>query len=211
MVPINFTARYIGPVSVLKKDENKYTPTVASFVEFKPTDFNDLITLSCVARSWDRSYASNIYGNAYQKMHAMYGDDSCYYGVVLPQDSYEKVDKKNVLGLVQYTPTENYANIIDFLQVNPKTMHKSGFAKKMSDMMSSVKKMFALNTSSIEYSGYKGIGTGIINTLKEMSKDKPIMLVSDKKAVEFYEKNDFIKIEIIGENGYIWKPLSERE
>lgn len=211
MVSINFKARYIGPVSVLKKDENKYTPTEVSFVEFKPTDLQDLTTLSCIAKSWNRSYAGNIYDNAYQKLCTTYGDDSCYFGVLLPQDDYMKVDSKNVLGLVQYTPKEYYANIINFLQVNPKIMYKSGFAKAMSDIMNSVKKIIAPNDSGVEHSSYKGVGTGILDSLKEMSKDKPIVLVSDKKAVEFYEKNDFTNIDIIGKYAYIWHPLNKHE
>lgn len=203
MVPINFKARYIGPVSVLKKDENKYTPTVASFVEFEPNNFDDLTTLCKVSHSWGRSYAKKIYDNAYKKVFNVQEDPTFYYGLVVPQNSYEKIDKKDVLGLVEYAPSEQSGNFITYLQVNPNSINKSALKENVSKVFNTIKNTLTFNDSKDSNANYKGVGTGILDAIKSMTKDGPIFLVSDKSAEGFYLKNGFQKISD-DSNWFVW-------
>lgn len=200
---INFTARYIKPIEVKKLEDKTYNPAVLSFVEFEPNNLDDLSTLCKVSHSWGRSYAKKIYDNAYKKFFNVQEDPTFYYGLVVPQDSYEKIDKKDVLGLVEYMPSEQNGNFITYLQVNPNSINKSALKENVSKVFNTIKNSLTFNDAKSRNENYKGVGTGILDALKSMTKDEPIFLVSDKSAEGFYLKNGFSKI---GDdsNWFVW-------
>ena len=100
MNALNFKARYIRTAKVQKLEDDKYQPCEVAFVQFNPKKKNDLASMKEVANAWGSSYALNIYADAFDSMYFPEKSGHAYYGLVLPQKNYKKVNEENVLGIM---------------------------------------------------------------------------------------------------------------
>ena len=113
-------------------------------------------------------------------------DSANLYMLTLPQDSYEKIDDKNILGCVLLNEQSNKLEI-NYLQVNPRYT-----AKKRPVAKNRFFKFIEKHLLCKKETEYKDIGRGILDTIKYIYADKnTIELITDAKAVNFYKKNGF--------------------
>lgn len=192
MTEINFRASFVKPVTIQQYSKNGYRPLQASFVKCDVFNKTDLDSLGVVAEKWGLvNYAKSIYKrmlvmNNFRKFHE--NDTERVYMLTLPQDSYEKIEDKNVLGCVLLEEQPNKIEI-NYLQVNPKyTANKRLMAKN--SFLKIIEK-FLLRKKDTEY---KYIGRGILDSIKDIYKDKNIIeLITNFNTIKFYEKNGFMQ------------------
>ena len=166
---ISFKASLINPVTIRRViSDNESYPQKASFVELDTNSNADEKALRQVSRNWDAgtSFAWDIH-NFFRET-----TDECdcfltrkFYALTSQRNNLESLNADEILGLVQIdNQSNNY--YIDFLQVEPENSHNS------------YQRMF------------KGIGTAIINSLKNIC-NKDILLKSVGGTTDFYSKLGF--------------------
>lgn len=178
---VNFRANLISPVMVKKtQDYKNYSPQTVSFVEMEPASKADLKAMNKTMKNWGgNNYAWDIY-NFFVESAEMQdrfepeGEDKKRFFAITSQNS----DLKNlvydkILALALVIDQES-SIILDFLQVDPDHDY------------------FSLSPS------YKGIGSAVVNALKNMFLEKDILLKSVPSAIEFYEKLGFNLVDKMG-------------
>ena len=172
MQPINFTANYITTTKIIKNENGKQNKTDVAIVELDKNDKNDIKSLHRVASKWEEdkaySYAYHIYHDATKGYE--YKDTICehYYALTRQEENFEKLNERDILGLMLFTETTNDYNQINWLQTEPLSNHYVRTNK-----------------------AYKGIGQAMVDFVKETFFDKKITLSADKSALEFYKKQGF--------------------
>ena len=187
---VSFKANFVKPVNIQRYEKSGYKPMQASFVKCDIFNAEDLKSLEDVAKQWGAfSYAENIYSllsgiKDVCKYHKSYS--SHLYMLTLLQDSYEKIDDKNILGCVLLGEQPKKIEI-NYLQVNPKYM-----ARRRPRAKNSFFKFIEKYLLFKKETEYKGIGRGILDSIKELYYDKNfIELISDPSAMKFYKENGF--------------------
>ena len=143
-----------------------------NFVEFNPFDKKDLGTLKKLS-SWEKgkSLARKICRSA--KAELIRGEQwHKFYGLVEKCDSFEKIQPKKVLGVMDICPLHERLHELNIIQVNPKD-----------NLFSTCRR-------------YTEVGTAMIDSLKTLFPLKDIIVepVEDPKVLEFYVKNGFQNI-----------------
>ena len=190
---INFKANYIKPAMIQHLEKGIYKPIEASFIKYDVKNSRDLKALGDIAQNWGKlNYAKSIF--RYAKIMREYGNvvgNSILdvYMLILPQDSYEKVEPQNILGCALVDRFTKEKLSLKYLQVNPRyTSNKRPVAEK--GFWGFVeKRLFGK-----KHTEYKHIGKGILDSIKSYySKVNVIELAPDPSAYKFYEKNGFDK------------------
>lgn len=190
MTDVNFRASFVKPVTIQQYSKNGYKPFQASFVKCDIYNKMDMNSLGEIAKKWGSfNYARGIYKEILSiKKSYKYikNDPSSLYMLTLPQDSYKKIEDKNILGCVLLKEQPNKLEI-NYLQVNPKyTANKRPMAKN--SFLKIIEKLL-LSKKETEY---KGIGRGILDAIKNVHTDKNLIeLISNSNTIKFYEKNGF--------------------
>lgn len=170
MNSINFKANYITPVNIREKRAKNFVRKEAAFVEFDKNTANDVNTLMDVSINWKDTFATDIFnrftGTDDENMHV--------YGIVDQNKKKRNILPKSILGLalVKNEP-ELKTSEICYLQVDPANKFKPELTVQSSDRC------------------YKGIGTAILNTIKNICSAEKIELFPAKTAVRFYKRNKF--------------------
>ena len=166
---------------------NKYVP----FVKIDPFNASDIDALKLASDYWmsDR-FAKNIYYAAC----ALKNDSKFYknheiYALTSQASGFENLEGEKILGLVHVAPFYDTPMFIEHLQVNPEQL----------PMYS----QYLFKKEPI----YKGIGTAIINSLKQLSDKISCFPASEKSVKDFYIKNGFVKHPNIS-NYYVWEKNS---
>lgn len=170
---ISFQGHFINNTQIKELSNKKYVPLDVAFVELEPHNKNDLNTLYEIKDEWNGLFEYLIYN----------------YALTTQKDSFELMDYKKILGIVQFNKTDT-TNEIEFIQTNPLYITKS---------RNFFSKIFQKKT-------YKKIGSAMVNSLKNLS-DKSIKLYSIENAEEFYKKLGFIK-KYPDKNIYFWNKSS---
>ena len=182
---INFKANYIKPVTIYQYSKKTYNPVKANLVKCDLLNNEDLKTIEKISKKWGKTnYVRSIYKNLKNTSH---DNSKSVYMLVLPQDSYKKVDYKNVLGCVQ--TVEKYNTLeIKYLQVNPE--YTSDKRYKTDNIFFMFFEKLLLGRKNTKY---KGIGTEIINFIKtNYDCNDFIEVIPDGiESGNFYRKNGF--------------------
>lgn len=186
-----FKANFVNKSLVGKVIDNNchnYTDRYVSFVKIDPFNARDIDALKSASDYWisDR-FSKNIYyaACALKNSSKFYRGHEVYALTSQPSD-FEKLDSEKILGLVHIAPFYDTPLFIEHLQVNPEYLPRYSMFTK---------------TKEPEY---KGIGTSIINALKQMSNKISCFPSSEKSVKDFYIKNGFNKHQDIS-NYYVWE------
>lgn len=177
-----FKAKYINSIKIGKFAQNtgKYTDEWVSFVKIDIDNFRDLKALEYAAKYWENDkFASNIYHAACSAKNKVqpYTKDNIY-ALTEQKGFFEELEGVKILGLVHLSPTSDNAAFIEHLQAKPSMIYR-------------IKPRF------------KGIGSGILTSLKEIFNKISCIPLRDKSVKNFYKKNDFVPSPIDA-NYYIW-------
>ena len=183
MTSCQFKATFVNKVNIGKlADESKrlYNNVPVSFIKIDPQNPQDIEALERASKEW-------IYGNFTTNMYhtacairngSKYYNNHGVYGLTSQETDFEKLDSNKILGLIHISPNEDKSTFIEHLQVNPEYL---GMDPK-----------------------YKGIGTGILNSIKLFSSKINCFPAAGRRATLFYLKNDFHK-DPSKYNCYFWK------
>lgn len=169
---ISFGAKFISKAAVRKfcYENNKYSDNEVSFVKLNPKSLKDLKSLKEVVSDWgEDSFAYDICIDA-SCMLRENPEDGAIFALTKQEKGFSNLDAKSILGLVETVNDADNSLFIEYLQTNPKYLNQ------------------------IKSSEIKGIGTSILNCLKELYKNKKLSLMSvESSGVEtFYKKNGFV-------------------
>ncbi len=184
---INFKANYINSTIVQMKDiNNKYNDYKVAFVEFSPHKAKDVLALRDTAREWEDGdqFAKEIFRDIQEEHFAKdYYQDSKYrfFGITRQLNSLDNPISDLILGLAEVGKKSDNRAELYFFQVDPSN------------------NMFAEETR------FKGIGSAVLNSLKNLYAQREIILksVPDEAVVSFYKKHDFKPLEFTGK--LIWR------
>ncbi len=194
MNQVSFKGSFLNPINVKKLNENQYKDFQASFVELNPKDKADLDMLNKIQMTWRGDFTDTIFNSAFCSS-VLDDDKKKFYALTSQQDSFDKLDYKKVLGVVEMNKCEN-TNRIEFLQVNPDYI-----TVKPKSWLS---KLFSKNTNSNEkLPFFKRVGAAILDSLKKHT-DKSLDLISVDSATGFYKKNGFSRKSLFYPAYFIW-------
>lgn len=195
MNQISFKGAFINPVNIKKIDGNQYKDFQASFVELNPKDRADIDMLNKIQMTWRGDFTETIFNSAFCSSF-IDNDKKKFYALTSQQDSFDKLDAKKVLGVVELNKLK-HINRIEFLQVNPNYI--------VGKPKSWIGKLFS-STRNKEQSLplFKRVGSAILDSLKKIT-DKPLDLLSVENATGFYRKNGFVRKSIFNSHYFIWR------
>ncbi len=167
-------------VGKLQQGATRYCNSEVSFVEIEPDNVNDIKALKNCSEYWSYAkFSDNIYHAACAaRNESKYYENNKVYALTSQTDSFEKLDDDKILGLVHVSPIEQNSLFIEHLQVKPDII----FVNKPE---------------------YKGVGTGILDSLKELTNKITLFPTKDKSVRDFYERNGFFEFPP-GSNIFTW-------
>ncbi len=183
-----FKAKFVNFENVGKalKDRHGYSNQQVSFVKIDPFNSGDINALESASKCWvNDKLALNIYYAACAiRNKSKYYKNHEVYALTSQSANYENIKDDDILGLIQVSPLEDKSMFIERFQVDP-------------DLVNSMQPKF------------KGIGTAILNMLKQMNDKISCFPSSEKSVKDFYIKNGFKKSpdEI---NYYVWQKNSSQ-
>ncbi len=178
-----FKAKFVNVEKVGKALNNGhgYSNQHVSFVKIDPSNSGDIKALEYAAKYWENDkFALNIYYAACAlKNKSKYYKNHEVYALTTQTADYEKLEKKDILGLVQVSPLEDKSMFIEHFQVNPELVNNM-------------------------QPKYKGVGTAILYLLKQLNNKISCFPLADKSVKDFYIKNGFKKYPDVL-NYYVWQ------
>lgn len=179
-----FGARFvtgIPKIHVKKLNSNgEYKKTPAHFVELLPNCMGDILALSETVKSWkNEKFASSVFASMLKKMkgNPLYTNRKIY-AITTQNKNINKLDSKQILGVTEGIVNKNYDVYLEALQVNPNYVYA-------------------------EKPEYKGVGTAILKSLKNIYYKIQLISASEKYVKDFYKKNEFIDLPR-GSNFFVW-------
>ena len=172
---INFKANLVyNDRNILKYNSlKKAEKHPVSFIKLNPTDEKDVFTLLKTKDLWTKSrYANTIYTRALEMFYDNDNSNENEFFLLTEQTKdFESLDAEKVLAMCLVKNCSKYSKYIAYLQTNPLYMYNND-------------KNFSRN--------FKGIGSEVLNCLKELFKDFYLVLnASNKENINFYLKNGF--------------------
>ena len=178
-----FKAKFVNVEKVGKilKNGNGYSNQRVSFVKIDPSNSGDIKALEYTSKCWENDkFALNIYYAACAlRNKSKYYKNHEVYALTTQSSDYEKFEGTNILGLVQVSPLEDKSMFIEHFQVDPALVNNM-------------------------QPKYKGVGTGILNLLKQLSDKISCYPSLEKSVINFYIKNGFKKSPDVM-NYYVWQ------
>ena len=140
---INFKAQKLNSTSIfqLKQNSAEYIKKPVSFIKFDLKSSSDLISLKKMNSLWPYTFARSMYKSIQRENNAE------IYALTLQTDKFEKIECKKILGLAETIKIDDNSVHLEFLQTHPDYKHKE-FSKQISF--------------------YKGIGSALINSIKNL-------------------------------------------
>ena len=176
---LSFGAKYINPINVGKLEGKACKQVDVSFVEINPFNKEDRFALSEIAHYWEHDkFAGNISVCADLINESKSADGIKIFALTSQGDSFEKLNPEKILGVIETEDTAPFHIHINRFQTKPDYVYKK----------------------DLEYSG---IGTSILNSLKEMYNKISAISESDQSVRKFYERNGFYETSK-GSNFFIW-------
>lgn len=149
-----------------------YMPQDVSFIELKPKNDNDMQAVKELTNIWfDASYIQAFFEDITEMRKHSPSIKSRFFAITAQTKNFRKPNSSEILGVAEINYNHIYAPYLDYLQVNP-----------------------ALLSPHFE-PPFKGVGTGILNALKNMYDSITLNSAAKEKVTEFYEKNGFKKID----------------
>ncbi len=168
---VYFGAKFIQtiPVKQYSYRAKTYSSVPVSFVELNPFDKQDLKTLEKIIYEFgDDSYAGNIYFDAKHFNQDIPRLLMRFFAITKQKDSFEKLKPEEILGLADITEKGGFKINLNYLQTHPQYLNSYPRPKF-----------------------YKGIGTAIIDCLKNMAQKINLRSTPSSATINFYKKNGF--------------------
>ena len=177
-----FGAKLINTASVgkLTPPTNNYSKRWIGFVQIFPEHEPDLEALGNTVKHWENDkFARNAYYAACKiKNRSSYYAAHKIYALTSQPGNYESLDPDKILGIAHVVPFGKDHLFLEHLQVKPSYIYSSN-------------------------PEYKGIGTAIIESLKNLCNKISLTSSKEKSVKDFYKKNGFKEI-MPDVNAFTW-------
>lgn len=180
---ISFSARLKNYIKIRKYDSQrgKYLPLKVSFVEIDSKE--DLPVLENIAKYWSLfpSFTDDIYDTArgyLTKKDSDFYKNSKVYALTTQLNNFKSLDENSILGIVDVANIRSRKINIMNIQANPNIIYNI-------------------------FREFKGIGTGILKSLKLYNDSITLRSRSNYSVRKFYKKNDFS--EAFEKNFFYWE------
>ena len=174
MNTVSFTAKYICNTHI--KEYKKNSPPQDKevvIVELDKKSEGDKAAIFNIAKSWDipnkRNYSWCMY-NSFKREKQKCKSKNHIYALTTQNKSFDKLDSKKILGLIQFSELPRGENSIDWFQVRPKYNY----------------------VISKDNRKYTHVGKALLEFTQKKFSKKPIYVSSSEDAIEFYEKYGFV-------------------
>ncbi|MBQ8459365.1 hypothetical protein IJ541_04600 [bacterium] len=177
----SFNARLISKpqIGMLQTAKGIYEEVDAAFVKIDPNYAPDVEALSDIKYWENDKFGWNIYIALCNIRDGIksYKSNSVY-ALTSQMDSFEKLDSDKILGIVHVSPFEKDGLLIENIQTKPDFIYKPQPL-------------------------YMGIGSGIMDSLKEFCRMIKSHSSKEKSVRNFYIKNNFLE-SVSNPNDFIW-------
>ena len=183
-----FKAKYVKPVTVKHYDGKGYRLKTLNLVELEQSDANSMQILK---NNWRAAFADLITNdvkhlNTYKKeclgSVLAITEQDCLFELLDPQ-------KVQALASMRFDPIKDVVTI-SHLQVNPSCISEN-YGTLKENCLRRIDKFLNPKFYRKEPKKYKNLGTALLTAIKEIIPNDVIEVVSLKKALRFYLKNEF--------------------
>lgn len=178
----SFGAKFLNKIKIDKYNQpkDKYDITYVSFVEIEPNNRSDIKALYENAKYWeDAKYADDIYNAACEmRDNNIYYNKNHIYALTTQNSNFEELNADAILGITNIRETGDNSMFIENLQVHPNIVYR-------------------------RCANYRGVGTGILNSLKKICNMITLFSAKEKSVQDFYKRNDFFEYPP-DSNIYVW-------
>lgn len=181
---INFGATPICPVKISKHKCNKYIEADTHFILIDLNNQEDIQAIKKLASKWKQSLFGNSIIKDFLDYSQSHSKSAKFYALTTQDKNFHTIEPHKILGLTEVHKRFLQPQKIDlwFLQVRPDS----------------------INVNTNEIPRYKGVGTAILDSLKQIYYSIELSALNNKKIKRFYRQNNFQ--EIPGSDGdYIWE------
>ena len=181
----HFRAKLIYNPNIGKKDiYPNYFQERISFVKINPKNDKDIKALEQAVGTWlyDRFGANVLYATRACRNGSEYYKNHSTYALSSQKSDFDNLDGNKILGLVHTSPENGNTTFIEHIQANPEMIYQ-------------------------KVPEYKGIGTAILNSLKEFSSRIRCYPSKEESVINFYLRNDFVRSKDFF-NEYTWQKPS---
>lgn len=181
---LSFTAKLIQDrVNIGRlEDDGRYHDFKSNLVEIDPKCDNDVKALKNAVKYWenDKFGMKACYAVQAAKNDSKYYIHHKVYALTAQQDKFEKLNPDEILGVVHVVPLSGRSKelFVEHVQANPNYLNK-------------------INPK------YVGIGTAMINSLKDLCNMMTLFSSKEKSVKDFYAKNGFCEYPP-NTNAYTW-------
>ena len=176
---VSFRANLVNKTTVKKRGwfSGHYKPKEASFIKLDLQSEVDVQVLNRLKKLWTNSFVGQIYHDVTKT--------SCpveVYALTTQADKFEKLEPQKILGVAETIGDDSYIKL-EYLQTHPKYIYDEDKKDRK----------------------YAGVGTVLLNQLKNMPDMRQIKLISIFSALDFYEKNGFKLANNLEESVLVWR------
>ena len=166
-----FKAKYINYTEIRKKDfYPNYLRKQASFIQIEPENDYDINALEDISNYWTAGgFAKNIYYMACAiRNKSKFYKNHKVYALTSQKEDFEKPDSRKFLGIIGICQENENKTFIEYIQANPEIIYS-------------------------REPEFKGIGTAIMDSLKNLCEKIYCYPSQTKSVIDFYLKNGFVK------------------
>ena len=170
---VSYKAKFLNKAEVKKLIKGSYPCSErknVNFIKIESLNTDDIKALSNAAKYWqDSKFSTNIYYVACAlRNESQYYKNHELYALTEQETDFEKPDSDKLLGLVHVSPNDDGYTLIEHIEVNPKYLY-------------------------IKEPEYRGLGTAMLNSIKQIYDRISCYPLSARSVINFYEKNGFVK------------------
>lgn len=155
-----------------------------SIVELNPSDRFDLQAIKEVGDTWNTSISKHL-AQCAENRYRPVGER--YFAVTTQNNNYNKLNSDKILSINNFLDSPNSkTKVLPNMQVDPDKCQYGSFDRK-----------------------FKGVGSVVLDYLKELSSDATIVLNSLREAIPFYKANKFIVEDVYEPTVLVWNRAIE--
>jgi len=166
---INFTANQVHQTTIPRKlSWRNYADSAISIVELDSKNDADIDAIIKTERNWTNNggqYIHHFCRDFVENHRYVDIEKEHYYALTTQNADFNKLNPKNILGVLMFSESKNFENEITWLEVDPATRKSAGRNRE-----------------------YKEVGKRLVEYILNKYKEKDIFVQSAKDAIKFYKK-----------------------
>ena len=169
---VSFGAKFVRNAKIKKLNplSKGYEKMQVSFVRIDPKNLSDINALGRVADTWvNEKFASTIYNRALSLRKGGIDLNSKIFAITSQKDNFKKLDADRILGVAEIEELTPKSCYLGHIQVDPNHIY-------------------------YEVPPFKGVGTAILNRLKDMYSQISLNSAPECSVRHFYEMNGFQRV-----------------